>query len=141
MKFSTLNILAKTLFEIAEACDKSPAAFTILVKLMVGENTRLASPNLAEMRKQNDGLIKQFGIESKEVPGQWSVAPDAPQAPEFMAELQKLMDAEVNTKFRRIYESDLKGNDLLTARQIGVLQEAGVLLPHEERQPRPAEAG
>jgi hypothetical protein len=127
MKLLSVIALNKALSEISSASEVQPKDFPVLLKLVVSENLRLCAPHYQDYEKLRVDLIKQFGVQEGE---QWAVKPDSPKLKEFSDEFQKLADSEVGTKFRRIYEKELKEAPL-TVTQIGVLQDADVIIPNE----------
>ena len=128
MKLISAVILNQTLGQISAASESTPRDFTVLVKLVVAENMRLSNPHAQDYEKLRVDLIKQYGEEDG--PEKWTIKPESPNMAEFMSEMKKLSDSEVNTKFRRIYEKELKDAPLTIA-QISVLQEAGIIVPNE----------
>ena len=130
MKLSENFDLFLILRKIAEASQASPKDFPVLLKLAVAENLRLSLPDAKEFELQRNGLIEHR---------EKSIVKDEPlDSPTnkvfykaFYEELKKLEDAPSDTKFRCIYESDLKEAPL-TIEQISVLQFCGIIIKNPE---------
>lgn len=130
MKLYEIVALHSALDEIAKACAQSPKDFPVLVKLMAAENLRLAAPHVEDFHKLQIDLLKQNGATEKD--GQVSLVESADGYKSFLAEFTKLREQDANTKFRRIYESDL-GSAPVTINQLVVLQQCGVVIPNETK--------
>ena len=85
----------------------------------IARNLRMIQDELREYIQFKEGLFRKYGEEKD---GQLIVDKDSPNISEFLKELDKLNQQEVQFDFRKITEDELAESGL-TARQMGLIWE------------------
>lgn len=107
--------------------DKSKGfVFKSPTRIKLGTDFRRVRDLLSEVVKEQDELVRKYGVPSPGKPGEYMVEADSPKRPEFNAEQADLMSSEFELELQTITSAEL-----FNARKVKTRSESGQVIEEE----------